>query len=87
MDSESAKKAIIEFLESKNAGSVEVNYKLRDWLFSRQRYWGEPFPVVWLSYEDYQTSTMLSNLKAQKYIHKLTVKSVMPLCFQIVLSP
>ena len=55
MDSESAKKAIIEFLESKNAGSVEVNYKLRDWLFSRQRYWGEPFPVVWISFEDYQS--------------------------------
>lgn len=54
MDSESAKKAIIQFLETENAGSVEVNYKLRDWLFSRQRYWGEPFPIIWLSFEDYQ---------------------------------
>jgi leucyl-tRNA synthetase len=54
MDSDSAKNAIIQFLETKNAGSVEINYKLRDWLFSRQRYWGEPFPIVWLSYENYQ---------------------------------
>lgn len=34
------------WLESNNLGSAKVNYKLRDWLFSRQRYWGEPFPVV-----------------------------------------
>lgn len=36
----------IELLENKNAGSRKVNYKLRDWLFSRQRYWGEPIPVI-----------------------------------------
>ena len=36
----------IRFLEEKNIGSEKVNYKLRDWLFSRQRYWGEPFPVI-----------------------------------------
>ncbi len=36
----------IEWLESKNLGKATVNYKLRDWLFSRQRYWGEPFPVI-----------------------------------------
>jgi len=35
-----------EWLESKNIGKAKVNYKLRDWLFSRQRYWGEPFPVI-----------------------------------------
>lgn len=34
------------FLEEKNLGSKKVQYKLRDWLFSRQRYWGEPFPIV-----------------------------------------
>ena len=34
------------WLESKNLGTAKVNYKLRDWLFSRQRYWGEPFPVI-----------------------------------------
>lgn len=34
------------WLETKNIGKAKVNYKLRDWLFSRQRYWGEPFPVI-----------------------------------------
>lgn len=35
-----------KWLESENLGSAKINYKLRDWLFSRQRYWGEPFPVI-----------------------------------------
>jgi leucyl-tRNA synthetase len=37
---------IISWLESENLGKAKINYKLRDWLFSRQRYWGEPFPVI-----------------------------------------
>jgi len=41
-----AKEKIIGFLENKSAGKKAVNYKLRDWLFSRQRYWGEPFPII-----------------------------------------
>ncbi len=41
-----AKKKIIEFLEEKGIGHKQVNFKLRDWIFSRQRYWGEPIPIV-----------------------------------------
>ncbi|WP_029321125.1 leucine--tRNA ligase [Butyrivibrio sp. AE3004] len=41
-----AKEKMISFLEEKKIGHAQVNYKLRDWVFSRQRYWGEPIPIV-----------------------------------------
>ncbi len=47
LDKESAKAKVIAYLEEKNIGKATVTYRLRDWLFSRQRYWGEPFPVVY----------------------------------------
>ena len=46
MSVEDAKKAIIEWLSEKGLGESKVNYKLRDWVFSRQRYWGEPIPII-----------------------------------------
>ncbi|MEP7078866.1 MAG: leucine--tRNA ligase [Chthoniobacterales bacterium] len=47
LPTEAARNTIIEWLEAQGMGQRTVVYKLRDWLFSRQRYWGEPFPIVW----------------------------------------
>ncbi|MFZ9747215.1 MAG: leucine--tRNA ligase [Opitutaceae bacterium] len=50
---EDAKRRITAELAARGVAKATVNYKLRDWLFSRQRYWGEPFPIVWVSEADY----------------------------------
>jgi leucyl-tRNA synthetase len=61
-----AKKKISADLAAKGIGRATINYKLRDWLFSRQRYWGEPFPIVWVNESDYRkAATLRADLPAQ----------------------
>ncbi|PGE31795.1 class I tRNA ligase family protein, partial [Bacillus cereus] len=57
LDKAQAIEKAIEFLEEKKIGKKKITYRLRDWLFSRQRYWGEPIPII--HWED-GTSTALS---------------------------
>ncbi|MFT5632621.1 MAG: leucyl-tRNA synthetase [Rubritalea sp.] len=47
MKTKDAKRAMIKWLIDNKKGQAQTNFKLRDWLFSRQRYWGEPFPIIW----------------------------------------
>ena len=56
LNKEDAINKMLEYLEEKNIGKKSINYKLRDWIFSRQRYWGEPFPVV--IWEDGKITTL-----------------------------
>ncbi len=55
MKTKDAKHAMIKWLIDNKKGKAQTNFKLRDWLFSRQRYWGEPFPIIW---ENGQHSTI-----------------------------
>jgi len=60
-----AKQKITADLASRDVAKATINYKLRDWLFSRQRYWGEPFPIVWVNATDYaRAQTVRQDLPA-----------------------
>ncbi|MDL1930534.1 leucine--tRNA ligase [Ligilactobacillus salivarius] len=69
MDKEEAIDAINNWLEENGVGEKKVNYRLRDWLFSRQRYWGEPIPVI--HWEDGET-TLVPEDKLPLYLPKAT---------------
>jgi leucyl-tRNA synthetase len=56
LTTEQAKERIIEELSGAHQGQAMVQYRLRDWLFSRQRFWGEPFPVVWVDETAYKAA-------------------------------
>ena len=58
LDWREAKMRITADLAEKGTARPTVNFKLRDWLFSRQRYWGEPFPIVWVSEADYMKAVL-----------------------------
>ncbi len=63
---EEAKRRMIAWLEEKGIGRGTVQYRLRDWLFSRQRYWGEPFPILWVDEEAWAAALSANGPVAQQ---------------------
>ncbi|MDE6432266.1 MAG: leucine--tRNA ligase [Opitutales bacterium] len=74
LSGEQARDSIIAALEKQGVGQAAVNYKLRDWLFSRQRYWGEPIPVIWIDEKDYEYVTKRDDFYFREFLPEQPVK-------------
>ena len=68
LDSEEGRAEIVANLALQKRGCPSIQYKLRDWLFSRQRYWGEPFPITWVSPEDYERVQAANHGPLQEFL-------------------
>ncbi|MDR2779487.1 MAG: leucine--tRNA ligase [Puniceicoccales bacterium] len=83
ISSEKAREKIISWLHAAKRADFAQNYKLRDWLFSRQRYWGEPIPIIWIKESDYQMALSNDKFYFKEFLPKEPVsynKGGVPYC-------